>query len=177
MIGELKARMSKKERKKTSPPNLNKHPILKQAQEEEADVEEVKLHKKSLSNRTTKAKKDKTTSQPAETDQWINQRLKISLPKLSRTHLRFETNQKLEMQALKKKLLKLSTLLPQNLKLRINLMKAIGALLLIKAKNKQKSPQLRKEDLVEAIGTIELRTMTLLTLEVDKESKSNYIII
>jgi hypothetical protein len=81
------------------------------------------------------------------------------------------------MQALKKKLLKLSTLLPQNLKLRINLMKAIGALLLIKAKNKQKSPQLRKEDLVEAIGTIELRTMTLLTLEVDKESKSNYIII
>jgi hypothetical protein len=69
MIGELKARMSKKERKKTSPPNLNKHPILKQAQEEEADVEEVKLHKKSLSNRTTKAKKDKTTSQPAETDQ------------------------------------------------------------------------------------------------------------
>ena len=71
MIGELKARMPKKERKKTSPLNLNKHPILKQAraQEEEADVEEVKLHKKSPSNRTTKAKKDKTTSQPAETDQ------------------------------------------------------------------------------------------------------------
>jgi hypothetical protein len=71
MIGELKARMPKKERKKTSPLNLNKHPILKQAlaQEEEDDVEEAKLHKKSPSNRITKAKKDKTTSQPAETDQ------------------------------------------------------------------------------------------------------------
>jgi hypothetical protein len=81
------------------------------------------------------------------------------------------------MQALKKKLLKLSTLLPQNLKLRINLMKATGALFLIKVKNNKKSPQLRKEDLVEAIGTIELRTMTLLTLEVARGSKSNYIII
>ena len=56
-------------------------------------------------------------------------------------------------------------------------MKAIGGLLLIKAKNKQKSQQLRKEDPVEAIETIELRTMTPLTLEVDRGSKSNYIII